>query len=460
MRRLKLLTALTFAACGFTVASEAIAQEKLTVWFNKGFYPAEDASVDEAIKKFEAKTGVKVDFARYPTPEMNAKTVAALDSGNPPDVAYGDIFDFTVAAKWAYEGKLADLSDILTPIKGQFLPNTLETAMLYNDKTKKRAYYAFPVKRQTMHVQYWKDMLEEAGFKESDIPKKWAEFWPFWCDKVQTAYRKKTGKKGYSVGSPMGVDSTDSFYSFLTFADAYNVKLVDDNGKLTVDSPAVKKGLIAALKDYTTTFEKGCTPPSAVNWKDADNNVNFHNKTLLMTHNATISIASKWLDDSKNEKLTPEERATAKKNYDELVRVAGFPMKPDGKPMVYRQAVKIGVVFEASKNQKRAKEFVQWLLKEENLTPLVEGALGRWYPVTKTGAAREFWTNDPHRLAVHKQFTGGTVNFEFTKNFRFSMLNTENVWAKAINRVANEKWPADKAVDELIARIKVVAGAN
>jgi multiple sugar transport system substrate-binding protein len=28
----------------------------------------------------------------------------------------------------------------------------------------------------------------------------------------------------------MGVDSSDSFYSFLTFMDAYNVKLVDDNG--------------------------------------------------------------------------------------------------------------------------------------------------------------------------------------------------------------------------------------
>ena len=40
----------------------------------------------------------------------------------------------------------------------------------------------------------------------------------------------------------MGVDSTDSFYSFLTFMDAYNVKLVDDNGKLMVDDPKVKAG--------------------------------------------------------------------------------------------------------------------------------------------------------------------------------------------------------------------------
>ena len=36
------------------------------------------------------------------------KAVAALDSGSPPDVAYGDVFDFQVAGKWAFEGKLAD----------------------------------------------------------------------------------------------------------------------------------------------------------------------------------------------------------------------------------------------------------------------------------------------------------------------------------------------------------------
>ena len=30
--------------------------------------------------------------------------------------------------------------------------------------------------------------------------------------------------------------------------------------------------------------------------------------------------------------------------------------------------------------------------------------------------------------------------------------------AKAANRVASEKWPVEKAVDEMIARIKEVAG--
>ncbi|HEX2200309.1 MAG TPA: ABC transporter substrate-binding protein [Burkholderiales bacterium] len=446
------------AALLLAVAPLAFAQETLVVYFAKGFYPAEDKAVDELVAKFEKKTGVKVELSRYAPQEMIPKTVAALDAGSPPDVVYGDVFDFQVAGKWAFEGRLEDLSDILVPMKAKFLPNTLETTYMYNDKAKKRAYYAFPLKRQTMHIQYWKDMLAEAGFKESDIPTSWKAYFDFWCGKVQQAYRKKTGKRVYSVGSPMGVDSSDSFYSFLTYMDAYDVKLVDDDGKLRVDDKQVRQGLISAVRDYSETIGKGCTPPSAINWKDPDNNVNFHNKTIIMTHNATISIASKWLDDMNNDKLKPEERAQAKKNYQELIATAGFPRKPDGKPMQYRSAVKVGVIFDNAKNKKRGKEFVAFLMEDENLTPYVEGALGRWYPVTKSGAARKFWTEDPHRKVVHDQFSAGTVPFEFTRNWKFTILNNENVWAKAMSRVVTDRWPPEKAVDEMIKRIKEVAG--
>src|ERR1019366_2595230 len=120
--------------------------------------------------------------------------------------------------------------------------------------------------------------------------------------------------------------------------------------------------------------------------------------------------------------------------------------------------VKIGVIFTASKNKERAKEFVKFLLQEENLGPYVEGGLGRWFPVTSAGQKSPFWQSDRHRKAVYAQFTGGTLPFDFTKNYKFTILNNENVWAKAMNRVVSEKVPVDKAVDELIARIKQVAG--
>src|SRR5712671_7053871 len=289
------------AAIMLASAGPVLAQDKLTVWWVKGFYKSEDDALYAAIKKYEDKTGVKVDLSQYAVQDMIPKTVAALDAGTPPDVAYADVYDFQVLGKWAFDGKLEDISDVINPIKDRFAPNTIETTYLYNDKTKKKAYYGFPLKQQTMHIEYWIDMLEKAGFKESDIPTGWKDYWSFWCDKVQPAYRKATGTRGFGIGQPMGVDSSDSFYSFLTFMDAYNVKLVDDDGKLLVDDPKVKEGLIGALTDYTTPYLRGCTPPSSTSWKDPDNNVAFHNKTTIMTHNATISIAAKWLDDANNE---------------------------------------------------------------------------------------------------------------------------------------------------------------
>jgi multiple sugar transport system substrate-binding protein len=457
--KLRTLVTVAMIATGLSAAWPASAQEKLTVWWVKGFYKAEDDALFEAIRKYEAAhKGVKVELSQYPIQDMIPKTVAALDSGSPPDVAYADVYDFQVAGKWAFDGKLEDISSVIAPIRDRFAPNTVETTFLYNDQAKTRAYYAFPLKQQTMHIEYWIDMLSNAGFKESDIPKDWKGYWSFWCDQVQPALRKKTGQRLYGIGMPMGVDSSDSFYSFLTFMDAYNVKLVSDSGKLLVDDPSVRKGLIGAMTDYTQPYVKGCSPPSSTSWKDPDNNVAFHNKTTVMTHNATISIAAKWLDDANNESLKPEQRADAKKNYYELIRTAGFPDKPDGTKMVYRSAVKVGVVFKDAKNKARAKEFVSFLLREENLTPYVEGALGRWFPVTKAAQQRPFWKADPHRLSVYNQYAAGTVTFEFTKNYKFTILNNENVWAKAMNRIVNEKVPVDKAVDEMIERIKLVAG--
>ena len=456
--KFKLLATAACVTTALLAHGTAQAQEKLTVWWGKGFYKAEDDALYAAIKKFEAKNPkVKIDLSLYAPQEMIPKSVAAMDAGSPPDVAYGDVYDFQVTAKWAYDGKLEDVSSIIDPMRAKFEPSALSTTFLLNNVSGTRAYYAFPIKQQTMHIQYWKDMLTESGYKESDIPKDWKGYWDFWCDKVQVGYRQKTGTRAFGIGQPLGVDSSDSFFSFLTFMDAYNVKLVNDSGKLLVDDPTVRQGLINTLTDYTAVYSKGCTPPSSTNWKDPDNNVAFHNKTTVMTHNATISIAAKWLDDMTNQTLTQAQRDTAKANYTEKIATAGFPNKPDGSKMVYRTAVKTGVIFKEAKNKETAKKFVAFMLDDTNLTPYVEGSLGRWFPVTKAAQQSAFWKSDPHRLAVYNQYMSGTSPFEFTKNYKFTVLNNENVWAKAANRVLSEKVPVDKAVDEMIARIKVVA---
>ena len=230
------------AAGALVAAAPAPAQEKLIVWWVKGFYKSEDDALFEAIKKFEAKTGVKVELSQYAA------------AGHDPEDGRGARRRHAARRRLRRRLRLPGHRQVglRRQARGRLRHHhadartsscraALETTFLYNDKTKKKAYYAFPIKQQTMHIQYWKDMLTEAGFKESDIPTTWKEYWDFWCDKVQPAHRKKTGKRTFAIGQPMGVDSSDSFYSFLTFMDAYNVKLVNDNGKLLVDDPKVRR---------------------------------------------------------------------------------------------------------------------------------------------------------------------------------------------------------------------------
>ena len=194
---MKHLIAAAVAAALLASAGPAASQEKLTVWWVKGFYKSEDDALFEAIKKFEQKTGVKVELSQYAVQDMIPKTVASLDAGTPPDVAYADVYDFQVTGKWAYEGRLEDITDVIDPIKDRFAPNTVETTYPLNDKTRTGPITPSRSSSRPCISSTGSDMLNQAGFKESDIPKTWKEYWSFWCDKVQPAYRKASGQRAY-----------------------------------------------------------------------------------------------------------------------------------------------------------------------------------------------------------------------------------------------------------------------
>ena len=124
----RLLAGIAAVAIGL-FATPGLAQEKLAIWWAKGFYTAEDDALLAVVKKYEAKTGVKVELTWAAAPEMIPKVTAALDAGTPPDIAYADAFNLQTAGRWAFEGKLEDVSDVIAPIKDRFAPNTAEASL-------------------------------------------------------------------------------------------------------------------------------------------------------------------------------------------------------------------------------------------------------------------------------------------------------------------------------------------
>ena len=137
----------------------------------KGFYKSEDDALFAAIKKFEDKTGVKVELSQYPSQDMIPKTVAALDAGTPPDVAYADVLRLPGRRQVGVRGQArGHLRHHRRRSRASSRRTRSRRRFLYNDKTKKKAYYAFPIKQQTMHIQYWKDMLARGGLQGDRHP--------------------------------------------------------------------------------------------------------------------------------------------------------------------------------------------------------------------------------------------------------------------------------------------------
>ena len=139
-----------------------------------------------------------------------------------------------------------------------------------------------------VNIHYWLDMLQAAGFKESDIPNQWKPFWDFWGE-VQKRLRAK-GERVHGLGITYSVEATDTWQEFDHFMEAYRVRVLDDHGKLLVDDPKVRQGLITALDDFTRHYKAKNVPPGAISWKDIDNNLNFNNRQVVMTMNPTLSV--------------------------------------------------------------------------------------------------------------------------------------------------------------------------
>ena len=249
-----LMIAVVFAA------APALAQEKLVIWWNKSFVPQQDEAFKEIVQKWEKKTGKQADLSFFALPDHPAKMLAAFDSKIVPDVDFGQIVAVQNAT-FAYEDKLLEISDVINPIRSRFTDGSLQATEYLNGKTGKRGTYTFPIMQHGVNIHYWLDMLQAAGFKESDIPKQWKPFWDFWGE-VQKRLRAK-GERVHGLGITYSVEATDTWQEFDHFMEAYHVRVIDDNGKSLLGDPKVRQGLITVLDDFTRHYKAKNVPPGS-----------------------------------------------------------------------------------------------------------------------------------------------------------------------------------------------------
>lgn len=431
------------ALCAAILAPVAAQAETLTVWWNKGYYPEEDAAIKATVQKWEQKTGNKVQLSFYSTEDLPTKLVAAMNTGSVPDIAYEDVGDFAQIPQFAWDGKLTDLSDVVSPVKDLYTKTALLTAHLYNDKAQKRAYYAVPIKQQAMHVFYWKSLLEKAGKTEKDIPQKWDDYWKFW-EQVQDTLRAK-GERIYSMGLTVSAVGTDNYYLFNQLLLAYGARMVDDQGKLHADDPKVRAQAIKLVTFLADVYKKGYVPPGAINWGDADNNSAFYSRQVVMTFNASLSI--------------PAGKQADSKTYHDIVTMQP-PVGVDGKPTPSLVAVKSAIVPGSAKHVDLAKNFLSFLIQPAELGAYLRASQGRWLPVMPSIIkADPFWTNaaDPHLpVATRQEVLEPTEPWPQALNPAYAFVNSQQVWGRAVGQVLVNGMKPDAAVDQAITQIKQI----
>jgi multiple sugar transport system substrate-binding protein len=436
-----LVAALVIAPLGARAAD-------LVVWWEQGFYPQEDGAVKEIVAAFEQESSKELELVLHEQAKFPDAIEAALEAGQPPDFAFG-IFIGNYIGQWAFEDRLVNLSDAVGHFSDLFDPDALSAATRLNGSTGQRALYALPMGRTTNHVHAWKSLLEQAGFTLQDIPKEWDAFWSFWCNQVQPAVRRATGRDDiWGVGLSMG-ETGDTQYQFFQFLAAYDADYVTRDGRLVIDDPGTRRKLIEAIDAYSAIYRKGCTPPSSISWgSNRDNNQQFLMQAFVMVLNDTLSIPNAL------KREHPDD-------YYENSATIEWPLGPDGKAFPINGDVFAAVVFRDGRNVGSAKEFVRFLVAEGWLAHWLDFAGERFLPPMPKLLDAPFWLDpsDRHRMAAVMQIASRPTHYDYAAvsgDRRYDRVWQEWTWAKAIHRVAAEGVSPEQAVDEAIARIKQI----
>ena len=421
----------------------AKAAGELTVWWTQGFYKAENDAVIAWMADWEKRNNTKVNLTIMNGPDVITKLIAGMQVGDVPDVVHTVTGDRFLVPRAAWNDQLEDVSDVVESQKAEFTETALISARLYNAKQKKYSYYGVPTKGSSLMNSVWLPLLEEAGFALTDMPGTQDKFYDFF-QTVQDKLRSK-GKRIFGLGYSMAAKEADAGNLFHQFLVSYGgVGIVTPDGKLNIDDPAVRQAATTSLERLTTPFKKGYVPPGAINWGDVDNNNAFFARQIVMTPNATISIAAAQMD-------KPD-------LYYKEILTRGVPLGNDGKPVASLLAIAPTIIPKGSKNEDAAKALLRDFIQPANINAYLKETRARYLPVMASIVKNDpYWTDpkDPHRqVAVDMGLVKPTVPWWMSYNPAYSAVLSEQIWPQAEANITQRNMTPEQATEDAAKRIK------
>ena len=429
------------------------AAKTISVWWAQGFVPEEDDALKKMVADYEKLSGNTIELSIVPFAPLRQKIISAITSGVVPDLTTIGLLELPALQAW--EGNLVDVSDVVETQKAKMAPAALATAHCYNNVEKRRSYYCVPHGASVNPFHIWRSLVEKAGYKESDIPKKWDAFIDFFIP-VQKKLQAMGMRHTYATAFVVSTIGNDPNATLAQFLIAYGGKdLVTPDGKLHTNEPQIQEAVIKSLEKLTGLYKGGYIPPSSINWNDADDNNAFHSKLCVMDFDGTLST----------------ELAMLRKQKDEYGDVITMPpqLDNDGKQMITQMGIAATMIPKGAKNVELAKDFQKYVIQPEINNEFLKGGLGRWLPAMPELAKNDPWWTDPKRDPhvppyVQQGLINPTKPDYFAYNPAWAQVRSEHTFHVAFHDIVADKVPvkeasmkAMKRVEEIFAKYQIGA---
>jgi multiple sugar transport system substrate-binding protein len=335
---------------------------KLRVWLFKSFVTAGNDILAKHVEAWakERKVQVETDWATFGDREQ--KFVAAIEAGNPPDMA-----EMNYQGPMRYRPALRDVSGLAKQIAGErggLLP--------YAERVVSIGGQFFGVARLAFGGGFFirKDLLDAKGIKPPKV---------YDPDVVDMAKKTQDPSKDlWGFGQTLNrSDDGNGFMQNILWN--YGGGVWDKDGKPALATTYLKQNLEALQFAVDSIQKHKIQPPGVMGWTDVHNNEAYMAGKLVSTNNgASLYYAM----------------VNKKHPLAEKTQVILTPGGPAGS-FVAAGAYNWGI-FKQTKHADLCEDLIRWVEDERRFEEYMKASIGQAGAVYKARADHPYWKSDPN----------------------------------------------------------------
>jgi multiple sugar transport system substrate-binding protein len=401
--------------------AHAARREKLIVWSQAALAPQVDKLLKDQCYAYAKQAGIKdneLEYVEMGSPQWLPKMVAALEAGNPPDVArYGS----AQVSLYRAQGHLLEVTDIvekMQKVADGFFPVSL-SAVMYKGKA-----YGIPQSVSPWPLVTRLDILQAA---KVDPPKTWDEL-------IEVSKKLQKPPRLTGFGMCLGL-ATDADNNIMNMIWNYGGKLIEaDDKTVALNSPST----IQAVKVIADMYLKHkIIPKGTISWDNQGNNKAYQSRQVIFVLNPS-SIYAHLAESDK-----------------ELYDITGMLPSPAGPGGAIEELTTAEwMLFKHNPYPEVAKGLVQYYMDPENLRVVMEEGGGRWGPPYKGMYESDFWKRPTFQHWRVMLGRGRQFSSPGSQSAASGEVLATNVLARMMQAVLVENVAAEKAVED--AHNKVV----